>query len=100
MQAERSASCITSIEFDPIKTLKKTITTVEMLKDKSVFVSGVPSGKIYKYVNIWVGNYGAGVANYCENGVIEFKVEKSCCCLEDRRFSCAEYSKSSRKTGV
>ena len=71
------ATCITSIEFDPIKTLKKTITTVEMLKDKSVFVSGVPSGKIYKYVNIWVGNYGAGVANYCENGVIEFKVEKS-----------------------
>ena len=71
------ATCITYIEFDPIKTLKKTITTVEMLKDKSVFVSGVPSGKIYKYVNIWVGNYGAGVANYFENGVIEFKVEKS-----------------------
>jgi len=47
-----------------------------MLKDKSAFVSGVPPGKIYKYVNIWVGNYGAGVANYCENGAIEFKVEK------------------------
>ncbi|AKB59427.1 hypothetical protein MSBR2_2911 [Methanosarcina barkeri 227] len=71
------ATCITDIEFDPLKTLKKTITTVEMLKDKSVFVSGIPSGKIYKYVNIWVGNYGAGVANYCENGTIEFKVEKS-----------------------
>ncbi len=71
------ATCIKYIEFDPLKTLKKTITTVEMLKDKSVFVSGIPSGKIYKYVNIWVGNYGTGVANYCENGVIEFKVEKS-----------------------
>jgi len=71
------ATCITYIEFDPLKTLKKTITTVEMLKDKSTFVSGAPSGKIYKYVNIWVGNYGAGVANYFENGFIEFKVEKS-----------------------
>jgi len=70
------ATCITYIEFDPIKTLKRTITTVEMLKDKSAFVSGIPPGKIYKYVNIWVGNYGAGVANYCENGAIEFKVEK------------------------
>jgi PGF-pre-PGF domain-containing protein/uncharacterized repeat protein (TIGR01451 family) len=70
-------TCITYIEFDPIKTLKRTTTTVEMLKDKSTFVSEVPPGKVYKYVNIWVGNYGAGVANYFENGFIEFKVEKS-----------------------
>ncbi|AKB56453.1 MULTISPECIES: PGF-pre-PGF domain-containing protein [Methanosarcina] len=70
------ATCITYIEFDPIKTLKRTITTVEVLKNKSAFVSEVPPSKIYKYVNIWVGNYGAGVANYCENGAIEFKVEK------------------------
>ncbi|WP_196296978.1 PGF-pre-PGF domain-containing protein [Methanosarcina barkeri] len=70
-------TCITYIEFDPIKTLRRTITTVEMLKDKSTFVSEVPPGKVYKYVNIWVGNNGAGVANYFENGFIEFKVEKS-----------------------
>ncbi|HWQ48313.1 MAG TPA: PGF-pre-PGF domain-containing protein, partial [Methanosarcina sp.] len=70
------ATCITSIEFDPIKTLKRTTTIVEVLKNKSAFVSGVPPGKIYKHVNIWVGNYGAGVADYCENGAIEFKVEK------------------------
>ncbi|WP_170943129.1 PGF-pre-PGF domain-containing protein [Methanosarcina spelaei] len=70
-------TCITYIEFDPIKTLKRTTTTVEMLKDKSTFVSEVSPGKVYKYVNIWVGNYGAGVANYFENGFIEFKVEKS-----------------------
>jgi len=70
-------TCITYLEFDPIKTLKRTVTTVEMLKDKSTFVSGVPPGNVYKYVNIWVGNNGAGVANYFENGFIEFKVEKS-----------------------
>lgn len=70
------ATCIEYIAFDPIKTLKKTTTTVEMLKDKSVFVLEVPPGKIYKYVNIWVGNHGAGIADYFENGVIEFKVEK------------------------
>lgn len=70
------ATCIEYIAFDPIKTLKKTTTTVEMLKDKSVFVLEVPPGKIYKYVNIWVGNHGEGIADYFENGVIEFKVEK------------------------
>lgn len=71
-----NVTCIAYIAFDSIKTLKKTTTTVEMLKDKSVFVLEVPPGKIYKYVNIWVGNHGAGVADYFENGVIEFKVEK------------------------
>jgi PGF-pre-PGF domain-containing protein/uncharacterized repeat protein (TIGR01451 family) len=71
------ATCITYIEFDPIKTLKRTTTIVEVLKDKSAFVSGPPPGKIYKHVNIWVGSNGAGVADYFENGVIEFKVEKS-----------------------
>ena len=70
-------TCITYIEFDPLKTLKRTTAVVEVLKDKSIFTSDPPLGKIYKYVNIWVGNYGAGVANYFENGFIEFKVEKS-----------------------
>ncbi|WP_292389131.1 PGF-pre-PGF domain-containing protein [Methanosarcina sp. UBA5] len=71
------ATCITYIEFDPIKTLKRTTTIVEVLKAKSAFVSGLPSGKIYKHVNIWVGNNGAGVADYFKNGIIEFKVEKA-----------------------
>ncbi len=70
------ATCITYIEFDPTKTLKKTTTIVEMLKNKSIFVSGLPSGRIYKHVNIWVGNNGAGVAGYFKNGIIRFKVEK------------------------
>ena len=72
-----NATCITYIEFDPEKTLKRTTTTVEVLKNKSIFVQGLPPGKIYKHVNIWVGNNGAGSPDYFENGFIEFKVEKA-----------------------
>lgn len=72
-----NAAYITYIEFDPKKTFKRTTTTVEILKNKSIFVSEIPSGKIYKYVNIWVGDKGAGIPAFLENGLVGFKVEKS-----------------------
>jgi PGF-pre-PGF domain-containing protein len=72
-----NAACITYIEFDPKKTFKRTTTTVEILKNKSIFVSEIPLGKIYKYVNIWVGDKGAGLPASLETGFVGFKVEKS-----------------------
>ena len=72
-----SATCITYIEFDPMKTFKRTTTIVEELKNKSVFVPELPPGRIYKNVNIWVGDKGAGLPGSFKNGVIEFKVEKA-----------------------
>ena len=37
----------------------------------------LPSGEVYKYLNIWVGNGGYGTAKNIENAVVCFKVEKS-----------------------
>ena len=72
-----NATCITYIEFDPMKTFKRTTTIVEELKNKSVFVPELPPGRIYKHVNIWVGDKGAGLPGSFKNGVIEFKVKKA-----------------------
>ncbi len=72
-----NATCITDIEFDPMKTFKKTTTITEVLKDRSVFVQEPPTNRIYEYVNIWVGYKGAGHSNSLKNGLVGFKVEKA-----------------------
>ena len=72
-----NATCITDIEFDPKMTFKKTTTTTEILKDRSVFVPELPAGRIYENVNIWVGYKGAGRSTSLKNGLVGFKVEKA-----------------------
>jgi clumping factor A len=72
-----NVTCITYIEFYPKKTFRKTTTTVEELKSKSALVLTPPPGKVYKNVNIWVGEKGAGLPTSIRDGVIEFRVEKS-----------------------
>ncbi|MGB9930050.1 MAG: PGF-pre-PGF domain-containing protein, partial [Methanosarcina sp.] len=70
-------TCITYIEYDAKKTFKKTTTTVEVLKGQSGLGSDLPAGKIHEYVNIWVGEKGAGLPEALDNGVVGFKVEKT-----------------------
>ncbi len=65
------------VSFDSKKTAGKTTTIVEMLKEKSTLVSGLPSGEVYKSLNIWVGNSGFATPTNIENAVVCFKVEKS-----------------------
>ncbi|HII02849.1 TPA: PGF-pre-PGF domain-containing protein [Methanosarcinaceae archaeon] len=72
-----NVTCVTIIEFDPRRTFKKTTTIVEILKEKSVFASKLPPGRIYKNLNIWVGDKGAGLPDFLDNAYIEFRVEKS-----------------------
>ncbi|HOW14092.1 CARDB domain-containing protein [Methanosarcina sp.] len=72
----RNVTCITYIEFDPTKTYKKTTATVEVLKNKSTFVKSNPPGRIYKQVNIWVGNKVTGLPDSHENAYTGFKVDK------------------------
>jgi PGF-pre-PGF domain-containing protein len=73
----QKAIAIESITFDPKKTVGKTTTIVEMLKNKSTLTSGVPSDEVYKYINIWVGNGGYATEKNIENAVIGFKVAKT-----------------------
>jgi len=65
------------VGFDAKKNAGKTTTIVEQLKNKSTLVSGLPSGKVYKFFNIWVGNSGFAISKNIENPVIGFKVEKA-----------------------
>lgn len=65
------------VSFDSKKTAGKTTTIAEMLKVKPTLVSKLPSGEIYKSINIWVGNNGFVTSKNIENAVVCFKVEKS-----------------------
>ena len=73
----RKVTPVVSVSFDSKKTVGKTTTIVEMLKNESTLVTGLPSGEVYKYLNIWVGNGGFATSKNIENAVICFKVEKS-----------------------
>ena len=70
-------TCIQYIEYDALRTFMKTTTTVEELKGKSTFVSERPTGGIYKYFNVWLGDKGGGLSSSISNGLIGFRVEKS-----------------------
>ena len=73
----KNATSVVYVSFDSKKTAGKTTTIVEMLKGKSTRVSGLPSGEVYKSLNIWVGNSGFATSKNIENAVVCFKVEKS-----------------------
>ena len=73
----KNVTCITYVELDPKRTLGKITTIVEMLKGKSAIVSELPEGKVYKNMNIWVGNKETASPKNIENTVVGFKVEKS-----------------------
>ncbi len=73
----KNTTSVIYVSFDSKKTTGKTTNIIEMLKEKSTLVSGLPSGEIYKYFNILVGDKGLAIQNNIENPVVCFKVEKS-----------------------
>ncbi|KKG16194.1 hypothetical protein EO98_12500 [Methanosarcina sp. 2.H.T.1A.6] len=79
----KDATCVVYVSFDAKKTVGKTTTIVEELKNKSSLVSELPEGKVYKSFNVWVGNSGFATSKNIENPVVCFKVEKSW--LQDKK---------------
>lgn len=73
----KNATSVVYVSFDSKKTVGKTTTIVEMLKDKSMLTSDVPESEVYNYLNIWVGNGGYATEKNIEDAVVCFKVEKS-----------------------
>ena len=73
----KNATCVVYVSFDAKRTLGKTTTIAEMLKDKSSLVSELPAGEVYKFFNVWVGNSGFASSKNIENPALCFKVEKS-----------------------
>ena len=64
------------IQLDAKETLEKATAVVENLKGKSSMAISEPKGKIYKYVNIWIGNSDYANSNNIENAFVGFKVSK------------------------
>jgi PGF-pre-PGF domain-containing protein len=73
----KNATCVVYLGFDAKKTVGKTTTIAEQLKNKSTLVSNLSEGEVYKYFNVWVGNSGFASSSNIENPEICFKVEKS-----------------------
>ena len=73
----KDVTAVVYLSFDAKKTVGKTTTFVEMLKNKSTLTPDTPEGEVYNYLNIWVGNSGYATEKNIENAVVCFKVEKS-----------------------
>jgi PGF-pre-PGF domain-containing protein len=74
----KNATAVVNLSFDPKKTVGKTTTTIEMLKNRSTLTPVAPEHEVYNYLNIWVGNGGYGSdENNLGNAAICFRVEKS-----------------------
>ena len=73
----KNATSIVYLSFNSTKTVGKTTTIVEVLKNKSTLTPDAPTGEVYNYLNIWVGNGGYGTEKNIENAIVCFKVEKS-----------------------
>ena len=73
----KDVTAVVYLSFDSKKTVGKTTTIVEMLKNKSKLTPDAPEGEVYNYLNIWVGNGGYATEKNIENPVVCFKVEKS-----------------------
>ncbi|AKB33039.1 cell surface protein [Methanosarcina siciliae HI350] len=73
----QNATCVMYVSFNSKKTVGKTTTIVEQLKNRSTLVSNLTEGEVYKYFNIWVGNSGYATEKNIENAVVCFRVEKS-----------------------
>jgi PGF-pre-PGF domain-containing protein len=73
----QGATCIDCVEFDAMRTLGKTTTTIEQLKERSVLAPADPAGKVYKYLNIWVGNSGIATSENIENATVKFVINKA-----------------------
>jgi PGF-pre-PGF domain-containing protein len=72
-----NSTCILFIEYDAERTFLKATSTVEELKNKSVFIPKLPLGRIYKQVNIRIEDKGGELSTSLKNGLIGFRVEKA-----------------------
>jgi PGF-pre-PGF domain-containing protein len=73
----RNATPVTAVEFDARKNAGKVTITAEMLKNRSVLVSGLPEGEVYRHLNIWAGSSGFASLENIQGPTVSFRVEKN-----------------------
>lgn len=67
---------ILGISFTTSHKLDETLVTVYQLNNTSSLISGLPSGIVYEYFDIWINNAGSNVSENFSNATISFKVSK------------------------
>ncbi len=68
---------VLTVEFDPKRSFGKTTAIVEMLKNTSAIAGEPAPGKVYRNMNIWVGNSGFSSPENLENAKISFRVNRT-----------------------
>jgi PGF-pre-PGF domain-containing protein len=64
------------VRYTSLKNAGKISTTIEILKNTSTFADKPVQGKVYKYMNIWVGKTGYATESNINDPVIGFKINK------------------------
>ncbi|KKG15832.1 cell surface protein [Methanosarcina sp. 2.H.T.1A.6] len=73
----KNATSIMYVKFDSKRNFGKTTAIIEQLKGRSVLTPKDPSGIVYRYLNIWVGNEGFATPENIANAVIGFRVNRA-----------------------
>ncbi|AKB17623.1 cell surface protein [Methanosarcina sp. WWM596] len=73
----KNATSIMYVKFDSYRNFGETIAIVEQLKSRSVLTPIEPSGKVYTYLNIWVGNKDFATSGNIGNAIVGFRVKRS-----------------------
>ncbi len=73
---QKEGNDIQYVGYESLKNAGTISTTIEVLKEKSTFVDTLPSGEVYKNINIWVGKVGYATESNIVDPVIGFKVAR------------------------
>ncbi|MDW7731772.1 MAG: PGF-pre-PGF domain-containing protein [Methanolobus sp.] len=65
------------VEYTSLKNAGTISVTIESLKDRSGFADSLPSGVIYRNLNIWVGKTGYAITENIRGPIIAFRVDRS-----------------------
>ena len=73
----RQGNPVQTVSFYSLKNSGEITSTIEVLNNRSKFVSGDAGGLVYKYINIWVGKSGFATESNIKDAVVQFKVNNS-----------------------
>lgn len=76
-QFGREGNPVLSISFYSLRNSGETVSTVEVLNNRSKLVNSTPEGVIYHYVNMWVGKAGFATPSNIKDAHVTFKVNAS-----------------------
>ncbi len=73
----RQGNPVQTVSFYSLKNSGEVTSTIEVLHNRSNFVSSDVEGLVYKYVNVWVGKSGFATETNIKDPVVQFRVNNS-----------------------